>query len=121
MSRSQFVHSTFSNLLLPQTEIGFLEREIKSRKQKFGVDAYGRPNRGAGRMNAPPMEAPPQQGMKNKGGGGRPPSGGGGGRREPSLFDKVSNFVADSGTIAVLKVSYYHYHYIIIARWEWLF
>ena len=57
-------------------------------------------------MNAPPMEAPPQQPMKNKGGG-RPPSGGGGGggRREPNLFDKVSNFVADSGTIAVLKVS----------------
>lgn len=58
-------------------------------------------------MNAPPMEVPPQQGMKNKGGGGggggRPPSGGG--RREPNLFDKVSNFVADSGTIAVLKVS----------------
>ena len=72
-----------------------------------GVDAYGLPNRGAGRMNAPPMEVPPQQGMKNKGGGGggggRPPSGGG--RREPNLFDKVSNFVADSGTIAVLKVS----------------
>lgn len=56
-------------------------------------------------MNAPPMEAPPQQAMKNR--GGRPPSGGGGGRREPNLFDKVSNFVADSGTIAVLKVSYY--------------
>ena len=80
-----------------------------------GVDAYGRPSRGAGRMNAPPMEAPRQEGMKNGGAAG---GGGGGGRREPSLFDKVSNFVADSGTIAVLKVSYYHYHYIIIARWE---
>ena len=60
-------------------------------------------------MNAPPMEAPRQEGMKNGGGAGGGGGGGGAGvRREPSLFDKVSNFVADSGTIAVLKVSYYH-------------
>ena len=39
-------------------------------------------------------------------GGGRRPGGGGGGG-EPTLFDKVSNFVADSGTIAVLKVSFW--------------
>jgi len=82
-----------------------------------GVDAYGRPGRGdGGRMDAPPREAPSMQ--QPRGGGppprkdsrGGPPGGGGigGGRRpggEPSLFDKVSNFVADSGTIAVLKVS----------------
>ena len=67
-------------------------------------------------MDAPPREAPSMQ--QPRGGGppprkdsrGGPPGGGGigGGRRpggEPSLFDKVSNFVADSGTIAVLKVS----------------
>ena len=57
-------------------------------------------------MSAPPREAPPQDPPRkaNVGGiGGRRPGTGGGG--EPTLFDKVSNFVADSGTIAVLKVS----------------